>query len=219
MLRGVFITFEGSEGCGKSTQVQRLAARLEAAGRQVLLTREPGGTPLGEKIRDLLQFAPEGAEMRPETEVLLFEASRSQLVRQVIEPALAGGQVVIADRFFDSTTVYQGAARKLDAATVESLNRFAVGDCRPGLTLVLDVDLPTARARMLRRVRPVGAPDRMESEPEEFYERVCLAYRELAEREGDRVQLVDAAPPADEVEADIWRRVTERFPEFAGRKD
>lgn len=205
MPRGLFITFEGSEGCGKSTQVKRLAARLEASGTSVLLTREPGGTPIGEKIRDLLQFAPEGIAMRPETEVLLFEASRSQLVREIIEPALQGGQVVIADRFFDSTTVYQGAARKLDAAVVEQLNRFAVGDCQPDITFILDVDVITARARMLRRVRPVGAPDRMEQEPVEFYERVCAAYRELAAREPDRVRLIDGARSVDEVESEIWR--------------
>ena len=212
MPRGFFITFEGSEGCGKSTQVKRLAARLEASGVPVLLTREPGGTPIGEKIRDLLQFAPEGVAMRPETEVLLFEASRSQLVREVIQPALDRGCVVIADRFFDSTTVYQGAARKLDPATVEQLNRFAVGHCRPDITFILDVDVVTARARMLRRVRPVDAPDRMEQEPLEFYERVCAAYRELAARDPHRVQLIDGARSADDVEADLWSRLTAAFP-------
>ena len=205
MPRGLFITFEGSEGCGKSTQVKRLAARLEAAGRSVLLTREPGGTPIGEKIRHLLQFAPEGVAMRPETEVLLFEASRSQLVREVIAPSLDAGQVVIADRFFDSTTVYQGAARKLNAEMVEQLNRFAVGDCRPDITFILDVDVTTARARMMRRVRPVGAPDRMEQEPVEFYERVCAAYRDLARREPDRVRLIDGGRSAEDVESEIWR--------------
>ena len=212
MPRGFFITFEGSEGCGKSTQVKRLAARLEASGVPVLLTREPGGTPIGEKIRDLLQFAPEGVAMRPETEVLLFEASRSQLVREVIQPALDRGCVVIADRFFDSTTVYQGAARKLDPATVEQLNAFAVGNRRPDITFILDVDVATARARMLRRVRPVDAPDRMEQEPLEFYERVCAAYRELATREPHRVQLIDGARSADDVEADLWSRLAAAFP-------
>src|ERR1700686_798247 len=113
MSRGVFVTFEGSEGCGKSTQVQRLAARLEHAGVPVLVTREPGGTAIGEKIRHLLQFAPESFAMTPEGGVLLSEASRSQLVRETIQPALEKGTVVISDRFFDSTTVYQGVARKL----------------------------------------------------------------------------------------------------------
>jgi dTMP kinase len=207
MPRAPFITFEGSEGCGKSTQVKRLAARLEAAGVPFLLTREPGGTPIGEKIRHLLQFAPESAAMRPETELLLFEASRSQLVREVIEPALESGVVVISDRFYDSTTVYQGAARRLDPATVQRLNAFAVGSCRPDLTLLLDVDVATARARLLRRVRPVGAPDRMEQEPDEFYERVCIAYRELATREPDRVKLINAAPAADAIAEQIWELV------------
>ena len=149
--------------------------------------------------------------MRPETEVLLFEASRSQLVREVIEPALHSGQIVIADRFFDSTTVYQGAARKLDPGTIDQLNRFAVGECRPDITFILDVDVATARSRMLRRVRPVGAPDRMEQEPMEFYERVCAAYRALAEREPERVRLINGSRPTDEVEAEIWQALSGRF--------
>src|SRR3954465_8453987 len=122
MARGAFITFEGSEGCGKSTQVKRLAARLEKAGVRTLVTREPGGTAIGEKIRDLLQFAPESFAMTPETELLLFEASRSQLVRQTIAPAVEHETVVISDRFFDSTTVYQGVARNLAPEIVETLN-------------------------------------------------------------------------------------------------
>ncbi len=211
--RGLFITLEGSEGCGKSTQVTRLAARLQREGLQFLLTREPGGTPIGEKIRHLLQFAPESAAMRPETELLLFEASRSQLVREVIEPALARGELVISDRFFDSTTVYQGAARKLQPNMVERLNAFAVGTCRPDITFILDIDVATARARLLRRVRPVGAPDRMEQEAPEFYERVSAAYRELAARETERVQLIDGSRSADEVEGEIWQRLRARFPD------
>jgi dTMP kinase len=209
--RGLFITFEGSEGCGKSTQVKRLAARLEQEGRDFLLTREPGGTAIGEKIRDLLQFAPEGVAMRPETEVLLFEASRSQLVREVIEPALSRGTLVISDRFFDSTSVYQGAARRLDPATVEQLNAFAIGTCVPDVTFVLDCDLKIARTRLLRRVRPVGAPDRMEQEPDDFYERVSDAYRQLAQREPRRVRLIDATRSADEIESEIWQLLQARL--------
>ncbi|MEP6808958.1 MAG: dTMP kinase [Chthoniobacterales bacterium] len=216
MRRGLFITFEGSEGCGKSTQVQRLAARLGKCGLEFILTREPGGTPIGEKIRDLLQFAPESAAMRPETELLLFEASRSQLVREIIEPALARGALVISDRFYDSTTVYQGVARRLEPGIVAQLNQFAVGSCRPDLSIILDVDVKTARARMLRRVRPVGAPDRMEQEPAEFYERVCVAYRALAAREPERVQLVDGTRLADEVENEIWQLLAAKFPASVG---
>ena len=215
MSRGAFITFEGSEGCGKSTQVLRLAARLEQTGVRVLITREPGGTAIGEKIRDLLQFAPESFAMTPETELLLFEASRSQLVRELIRPALENGTAVISDRFFDSTTVYQGVARKLDPEIVATLNNFAVGPDRPDLTIVLDLDVETARARMRRRVRPVAAVDRMEQEPIEFYERVCEAYRDLAAREPDRCLLIDGAKSPDEIENEIWDAVSHRFPLFA----
>src|SRR2546423_5749235 len=130
MARGAFITFEGSEGCGKSTQVKRLAARLEQAGVRTLVTREPGGTAIGEKIRDLLLFAPESFAMTAETEVLLFEASRAQLVRETIKPVLEQGNGVISDRFFDSTTVYQGVARKLSPEIIETLNKFAIGSTR-----------------------------------------------------------------------------------------
>jgi dTMP kinase len=212
MSCGAFITFEGSEGCGKSTQVTRLASRLEQAGLRVLVTREPGGTAIGEKIRDLLQFAPESFAMTPETELLLFEASRSQLVRETIRPALEQGSVVISDRFFDSTTVYQGVARKLNPDLVATLNDFAVGSDRPGLTIILDVDVATARARMLRRVRPAAATDRMEQEPLEFYERVSEGYRDLAQREPARIRLLDGSRSPDEVESEIWREVSARLP-------
>ncbi len=212
MSRGVFITFEGSEGCGQSTQVLRLAARLEQAGVRTLLTREPGGTAIGEKIRDLLQFAPESFAMTPETELLLFEASRSQLVRETIAPALELGTAVISDRFFDSTTVYQGVARNLAPEIVETLNAFAVGDARPDLTFILDVDVETARARMLRRVRPVSVADRMEQEPVEFYERVCAGYRELAKREPDRFVVIDGAQTPDAIELQIWNTLARRLP-------
>src|SRR5216117_4338578 len=146
MRRLPFITFEGSEGCGKSTQVQRLAGHLDRLGISYLLTREPGSTPIGETIRELLQFAPHNSNMTPETELLLFEASRSQLVREVIKPALESGNCVIADRFFDSTTVYQGAARKLDRKVVRQLNAFAIVDCVTDITFLLDIDLETARS-------------------------------------------------------------------------
>jgi dTMP kinase len=215
MARGSLITFEGSEGCGKSTQVLRLAARLEQAGVRPLITREPGGTAIGEKIRDLLQFAPESFAMTPETEVLLFAASRSQLVRETIEPALAQGTVVISDRFFDSTTVYQGVARKLPPEIVETLNAFAVGRARPDVTFILDVDVETARTRMLRRIRPVAVQDRMEQEPAEFYEGVCEGYRALAAREPDRFVVIDGRQSPDAIENEIWEALTGRLSAFA----
>jgi dTMP kinase len=203
-----FITFEGSEGCGKSTQVRLLAARLEKLGVPLLVTREPGGTPIGESIRDLLQFAPQSAAMTAETELLLFEASRSQLVREVIKPALARGDCVISDRFFDSTTVYQGAARHLDPQIVDQLNRFAVDDCVPDVTFVLDVDLETARSRMKGPRRP----DRMEQQADDFYERVQKGYLKLAKRESKRLVLIDGSQPIERIETVIWETITERFP-------
>jgi len=208
MPRLPFITFEGSEGCGKSTQVQRLAARLQQIGVPFLVTREPGGTPIGETVRELLQFAPHNAAMTPEAELLLFEASRSQLVRETIKPALERGLCVIADRFFDSTTVYQGAARKLDRQIVERLNAFAVGDSIPDITFVLDVDAATAQSRMPKPRRA----DRMEQQPVEFYERVREAYRELAEREPDRIILIDGTQAPDKIDNEIWKTLCERFP-------
>jgi len=209
MPRLPFITFEGSEGCGKSTQMRRLAERLEQSGVPYLVTREPGGTPIGETIRELLQFAPHSSGMTPESELLLFEASRSQLVREIIKPALERGVCVIADRFFDSTTVYQGAARRLDREMVERLNAFAVGDCVPDITFVLDVDAATAQSRMQQKPRKA---DRMEQQPAEFYERVRQAYRELAVREPKRVVLIDGLRDPDEVESEIWKMLSSRFP-------
>ena len=150
MPRLPFITFEGSEGCGKSTQVRLLADRLTKAGVPLLVTREPGGTPIGEKIRHLLQFAPEGVAMTPETELLLFEASRSQLVREIIQPALDRGTVVLSDRFADSTTVYQGVARRLDHEMVGHLNAFAVGQ-------LLARSHISSRYRCRNRARPHDA--------------------------------------------------------------
>ena len=208
-----FITFEGSEGCGKSTQVQRLGGRLERAAVPFLVTREPGGTTIGETVRELLQFAPQSAGMVPETELLLFEASRSQLVREMIKPALERGLCVIADRFLDSTTVYQGAARKLDRQIVEQLNAFAVGDCIPDITFVLDLDVTTARLRMKSPRRP----DRMEQEPPEFYERIRQAYRHLAKREPNRVVLIDGSQPVDKIDNQIWEILTARFPGFSAK--
>jgi dTMP kinase len=208
MTRLPFITFEGSEGSGKSTQADRLAARLQRCAVPYVLTREPGGTPIGESIRDLLQFAPHNSNMTPETELLLFEASRSQLVREVIKPALERGMCVIADRFSDSTTVYQGAARKLDREMIGRVNAFAVADCVPDITFVLDVDASTAESRMQRERRKA---DRMEQQSAEFYERVRKGYRELAASEPKRIVVVDGLGDVDEIEKQIWKTLSSRF--------
>ena len=208
MPRLPFITFEGSEGSGKSTQADKLAGRLQRSNVPYILTREPGGTPIGESIRELLQFAPHNSDMTSETELLLFEASRSQLVREVIKPALKRGMCVIADRFFDSTSVYQGAARKLDRETIERLNEFAVGSYIPDITFVLDVDAATAASRMKGEPRKA---DRMEQQPAEFYQRVRSGYRELATREPKRIVLIDGAGDVDDIEKEIWKILCSRF--------
>jgi len=187
-----FITFEGSEGCGKTTQITLLADWLKQRGESVICLREPGGTPLGEVIRHLLKHDPAGHDMSPESELLLFTSSRAEIVRKVIRPALDENRWVICDRFHDSTTIYQGIARGLDLASVSAINKFALGDTLPSLTLFLDLDPEESRKRMLRRVRPLGENDRMESEPPEFYEKVIGGYRQLADNEPQRVKRIDA---------------------------
>ncbi|HEY5791685.1 MAG TPA: dTMP kinase, partial [Chthoniobacterales bacterium] len=203
--RGIFISFEGGEGCGKSTQIARLGQALREARREVVLTREPGGTAVGEQIRHVLQYSKESSRMTPEAELLLFAASRAQLVREVIQPALAAGRVVLSDRFLDSTTVYQGAARRIPAETVAGINQFAIAGLLPDATLVFDLDVAVGRARMRARA---GAPahDRMENEPVEFYEAVRAGYRELARSQPERLILLDAARSPDEVYAELISR-------------
>jgi dTMP kinase len=207
-----FITFEGGEGAGKSTQIAKLAERLQQRGDQVLLTREPGGTPLGEAIRHLLKHAPEGRGMTAQTELLLFLASRAELVRKLIIPALDEGQWVLSDRFLDSTAVYQGAGRRLPGEIVDRLNAFAVGPHLPGLTLVLDLD-PVEGRRRLRAREPESAEafDRMEAETADFYARVRQGYHDLARAHPERVKLVPAAGSVEETAAAIWREVTAKF--------
>jgi dTMP kinase len=209
------ITFEGAEGCGKTRQVKRLAAWLEKWGVAAAVFREPGDTAIGEAIRHLLQHSEGNQAMTPETELLLFEASRSQLVREKIQPALQRGEWVICDRFFDSTTLYQGAARNLDLGLVEKLNSFAVGDCVPDLSFVLDIDRATAHSRLGNRKK---IRDRMEEESDEFHERVIRAYRELAENEPKRVVLIDGRISADTIEHQIWNALARCFPDLEKRQ-
>jgi dTMP kinase len=208
MAKGLFISFEGGEGCGKSTQIARLAARLHDAGKNVLQTREPGGTEIGEQLRHLIQFSPASHAMCAETELLLFTASRAQLVRERIEPALAGGAVVLVDRFLDSTAVYQGVARRLEPAHVQAINRFAVGTCLPDVTFIFDLDPQIARARLHARG---GAQDRMENQPPAFYEAVRAGYLELAASGEPRFHLLDATQPIEALEAAIWEHLQMRL--------
>jgi dTMP kinase len=210
-MPGALITFEGGEGCGKSTQLARLAARLRADGRKVLEVSEPGSTAIGLQIRNLLLHAKEGRELDPRAELLLFAASRAQLVQQAIKPALGLGTVVLSDRFTDSTIVYQGVARGLDLAFIESLNDFATGGVRPDLTFLFDLDLPISQARLLRRVRPVGSvKDRIESLAPAFFEKVREGYLQLACKEPERFCVIDAGRRPDEIEAQIWE-ITDGF--------
>ncbi len=209
---GIFITFEGSEGCGKTTQIESLTRALQAAGRQVLVTREPGGTPVGEQIRHVLQHSRDSEAMTPETELLLFAASRAQLVREVIAPALAAGTDVVSDRFLDSTTVYQGVARRLDAADVRRINSFAVGPRLPDLTFILDLTAAAARGRVFDRpglANESAAPDRIEREPLAFYERVRAGYLDLAATDPARFRVLDAAQSRDALAAQILHIVQE----------
>jgi dTMP kinase len=209
--KGFFITFEGSEGCGKSTQIALLSESLRNAGHEPLLVREPGGTDAGEHIRHLLQHAREGENLVPEAELLLFAASRAQLVREKILPALAAGRVVISDRFLDSTTVYQGVARRIPAEDTARINGFAVARCLPDITFVLDLERSTSLERMRAGQR---APDRIERETEEFFEAVRQGYLHLAADHPDRVVLLDASIPPDELAATIGRLLAGRHAAF-----
>lgn len=209
MKRGKFITFEGSEGCGKSTQIQRFVAMLEAGGLEVVRTREPGGTAVGETIRDLLQHDNEGESLTDESELLLFAASRAQLVRELILPALDAGKWVVADRFLDSTTVYQGIGRGLDVDSVGQINSFAVGDAVPDLTFLLDLDAETGHARAI--AASGGQGDRMESQPLAFFQTVRQGYLDLAAREPERIAVIDASAGIDDVAARIREEFENRF--------
>ena len=205
MSAGFLLSFEGSEGCGKSTQIALLRTRLETAGRGVVVLREPGGTELGESIRHLLQHAKEGASMASETELLLFAASRAQLVREKIRPLLEAGTFVILDRFLDSTTVYQGIARGLPLESVRAINHFAIGGTLPQLTLVLDMDSATARQRIHQTGREL---DRIESQPQSFFDKVRQGYLEVARAEPARVQIIDASAAPEVVHQSIWQIIT-----------
>lgn len=203
--RGYFISFEGGEGCGKSTQIAALKARLEAVDQTVVQTREPGGTPLGEAIRNLLQHDEAGHGMSSEAELLLFAASRAQHVRELIEPAMAEGKIVLCDRFLDSTTVYQGVARSIDAKQVEAINQFAVGTTKPDLTILIDLPPEIGLARV--HARSNGQLDRMEQEAIEFFQAVRQGYLDLADKEPKRFLLLDGSQSIETLEASIWQHV------------
>lgn len=208
--QGKFITFEGPEGSGKSTQVRRLAQRLEAAGRTVLLTREPGGTPTGEAIRGILQHDHAGEPICAAAELLLFEASRAQLVDRVIRPALACGTWVVCDRFTDSTVAYQGYGRGFDVNAILELNRVAVQGCEPDLTVLLDVETQVGLGRMAQRNQKTRvATDRFEREATEFHERIRAGYLQLARRWPQRIRLLGGMHDEESVATAVWKVVTD----------
>ena len=206
--RGLFITFEGMDGSGKTTQMHRLAARLRAMGRTVLETAEPGGPPIAMKIRRILLDSA-NQELRPATEILLYFASRAQTVDQWILPALGRGEMVLSDRFTDSSLVYQGAGRNLGAAAVTALEQIACRGLKPHLTLLVDVDAEASLARA--RARNAAAPHcetRLDDESIEFHKRVWEAYHALARSEPERVKLVDGRSDPDTIERAVWQIVS-----------
>ncbi len=209
MKKGIFITFEGGEGCGKSTHIASLKAYFQSRGRECVLTREPGGVPLAEKIRDMLLHAKEGISMSARAEILLFEAARAQHVEELIKPALAAGKVVISDRFYDSTTAYQGAARNIGSETVSFLNAFAIDGTRPDLTIILD--LPPSEGLARAKKRDDGKTDRMGSQSMEFYEAVRRAFLEIADLEPRRFAVIDSSGSAEESFKKILSAVEERL--------
>lgn len=207
-MSGLFITFEGTEGGGKSTQIALLADRLRKLGHRPRMLREPGGTPIGEEIRHLLKHSEANRLMTPEAELLLMNASRAQLVREVIQPALLAGEIVLSDRFHDSTTAYQGHGRQLDLALVRSVIEFAIGPLRPHLTLLLSIPTEISEARRrARQANTAGPRDRFEEADRAFFERVDQGFRRIAAAEPERVKLVDATQSIDAVHDDIWRHV------------
>jgi len=216
MKKGRLITFEGPEGGGKSTHIKRLAERLKGLGHEVLLTREPGGTTTGETIRKILQHEQSGEDICPETELLLFEASRAQLVRTVIMPALQKGVWVLCDRFIDSTSAYQGYGRGFDLETIFFLNQYAMGPCIPDLTIIMDVDVKTGRDRLLQRNLALNTiSDRIEREAGDFHERVYRGFHELAKRWPERIKVVNAMREPEEVAVEIWALVQNSLPHYA----
>jgi dTMP kinase len=213
MAKGLFITFEGTEGCGKSTQVELLARRLSALGHRVRTLREPGGTPIGEEICHTLKHSRANEAMTAQAELLLMNASRAQLVREVIRPALAAGEIVLCDRFYDSTTAYQGYGRQLDMKMVQAVIDIAVGETRPNLTLLLAVSREISELR--RAVRQSTLPfmrDRMEEGDRKFFARVEEGFKAIASAHPNRVRAVDGSAPMEVVCEKIWEIVRPVLP-------
>jgi dTMP kinase len=207
--RGRFITFEGGEGSGKSTQIKTLAERLDAAKLRAIVTREPGGSPGAEIIRHLV-LSGMGKLLGPDAETLLFAAARDDHVRTVIQPALTQGIWVLCDRFSDSTRVYQGGLGKVSPAVVNAMERVTIGDLKPDLTVILDVPAEVGMQRAAAR-RGTSAPDRFEAEDIQFHQNLRDAYRQIAAAEPQRCVLIDANADAATVAASVWAALRDRF--------
>lgn len=206
---GRFITFEGGEGSGKSTQIRTLAERLNAAKLRVIVTREPGGSPGAEIIRHLV-LSGMGKLLGPDAETLLFAAARDDHVRAVIKPALKKGTWVLCDRFSDSTRAYQGSLGKVSPAILNAMERVTIGDLKPDLTIILDVPVEIGMKRAAAR-RGSAAPDRFEAEDVNFHQQLREAYRRIAASEPQRCVLIDASAEPDIVAASVWSALRDRF--------
>jgi dTMP kinase len=212
-VKGLFITFEGTEGSGKSTQVKLLVQRLHEWGHVVRVLREPGGTPIGEEIRHTLKHSKDNTAMTWEAELLLMNASRAQLVRELIRPAVARGEIIISDRFYDSTTAYQGHGRQLNLAAVQRIIDLAVGDTRPDLTLLISVSPEVSALRL--RSRQATLPfvrDRIEEGDRDFFDRVAHGYELIALAEPQRIRKIEGAGTPESVHDAVWRQVGPRLP-------
>lgn len=207
--RGRFVTFEGGEGSGKSTQIRTLAERLNAAKLRTVVTREPGGSPGAEIIRHLV-LSGMGRLLGPDAETLLFAAARDDHVRSVIEPALSQGSWVLCDRFSDSTRAYQGSLGRVSPAVLNAMERVTIGDLKPDLTIILDVPVEIGMKRAAAR-RGTGAPDRFEAEDVSFHQELREAYRQIAAAEPQRCVLIDATAEPGIVAANIWAALRDRF--------
>lgn len=216
---GFFITFEGIEGCGKSTQLRLAAARLTAAGHGVVVTREPGGCPIADAIRAILLDAGNSA-MVPMTELLLYGAARAQHVAEVVEPALAAGKIVLCDRFTDSTLVYQGYGRDLDRELIARLNTLAAGSIRPDLTIVLDCSVEVGLARAMTRISAASTAreERFEQESLLFHERIRDGFLSLAAAEPRRFVVLDGSRGIEETEALVTEVIMTRLPASPARR-
>lgn len=209
-MKGVFLTFEGIEGSGKSTQIVLLEQYLRAGGRRVTLTREPGGTAIGDQVRRIL-LDPANTMLAPAAELLLYAAARAQHIEELIRPEMEAGRIILCDRFSDATLAYQGYGRGLDLNTIQQLDRTVTGGMRPDMTILLDIDAAEGLARARGRNSRGGLETeaRFENEELAFHERVRQGYRELAEREPDRFRIVDAALPPGKVQNAIREIVDE----------